>query len=371
MSDVILVLNAGSSTLKFAIFGIGSDGQLGDQICRGEVDAIGSEARLLVKGEGVPLTDGEPIVAPDHGSALQAVIRWLDAWLARLRLQAVGHRVVHGGRHHAEPVLIGSEVLAELETLVPLAPLHQPHNLAAVQALRKLHPELPQVACFDTAFHQSQPAVAKGFALPRALTEEGIIRYGFHGLSYEYVASVLPEHAGLMPDRVVVAHLEHGASMAALEHGRSIATTMGFTALDGLPMARRCGALDPGVILYLMRTRGLDLDGVTELLYRRSGLLGVSGISDDTRTLLASDDPGRVRQSSCSSTGSAARSARSRPRSAAWKRWCSPAESASMLRPSAPWCASRRRGWASRLILLPTRPVAQGSAPPETRSVSG
>jgi acetate kinase len=291
VSDIILVLNAGSSSLKFAIFGIASDGQPGRRICRGEVDAIGGKARLVVKGEGIAPVDGEPIAAPDHASALDAVTRWLDERFAQLRVQAAGHRVVHGGRRYAEPVLIDPEILTQLEALAPLAPLHQPHNLAAVRALGKIRPNLPQVACFDTAFHRFQPDVASRFALPRALTDEGIIRYGFHGLSYEYIASVLPAYLGELPDRAVVAHLGHGASMSALERGRSIATTMAFTALDGLPMGERCGALDPGVILYLMRSKGLDLDAITDLLYRKSGLLGVSGLSDDMRTLLASDDP--------------------------------------------------------------------------------
>ncbi|MDX1540066.1 MAG: acetate/propionate family kinase [Geminicoccaceae bacterium] len=291
MSDSILVLNAGSSSLKFAVFGLDTDRRLGERVCRGQVDAIGGDARLLVRPAATPASDGEPVSAPDHASALDAVLEALDRHLSGARLVAAGHRVVHGGRHHVRPVALNPAVLGDLEALVPLAPLHQPHALAAIRALAGLQAELPQVACFDTAFHQSQPEVARRFALPRALADEGVVRYGFHGLSYEYVAGALAEHAGQMPERVVVAHLGHGASMTALKAGRSVATTMGFSALDGLVMARRSGALDPGVILYLMREHGFGHDDLSRLLYEESGLLGVSGISSDMRTLLESDDP--------------------------------------------------------------------------------
>ena len=194
---------------------------------------------------------------------------------------------------YTEPVRIDSGVIEELTRLVPLAPLHQPHHLSAIAALAKLHPTLPQVACFDTSFHCTQPEVATRFALPRSLTDEGVRRYGFHGLSYEYIASVLPEVVGepAALGRVVVAHLGSGASMCAMRQCRSVATTMGFTALDGLPMSRRCGNLDPGVVLYLMQEKGMSADAVSDLLYHSSGLLGVSGLSDDMRTLLASDRP--------------------------------------------------------------------------------
>ena len=288
MTDAVLVVNAGSSSLKFALFDVASS----DRIAGGAIDAIGGSAQLVIEEDAAPSGHGEPVAAPDHASALAALDRWLTARWNGLRLRGVGHRVVHGGRAYAGPVLVDADVLARLETLVPLAPLHQPHNLAAIRAFAARQPGLPQVACFDTAFHQSQPEIAKRYALPGALTKEGIVRYGFHGLSYEYVASVIPKYLGRVPRRTVVAHLGQGASMAGLDHGRSVATTMGFTALDGLPMGRRCGALDPGVILYLMQARGLDVEQVSDLLYRRSGLLGVSGISDDMRALLASDDPG-------------------------------------------------------------------------------
>ena len=199
---------------------------------------------------------------------------------------AAGHRVVHGGVRYASPVRVTPEVMQELETLVPLAPLHQPHNLEPIKALAKRRPALPQVACFDTAFHTTQSPVAQAFALPRALGEAGIKRYGFHGLSYEYIASVLPEHLGDGADgRVVVAHLGAGASMCAMRGRQSVATTMGFTALEGLPMGTRTGAIDPGVILHLMSERGMSLGEVTELLYKKSGLLGLSGVSADVRDL--------------------------------------------------------------------------------------
>jgi acetate kinase len=207
-----------------------------------------------------------------------------------LTLTEVGHRVVHGGTLFLAPVLVDSMVINRLEQLIPLAPLHQPHNLAAIRSIARMKPDVPQVACFDTAFHCTQPPVAQAFALPRAVTDLGVKRYGFHGLSYEYIASVLPHYAGALADGgVVVAHLGNGASMCAMLGRKSHATTMGFTALDGLPMGTRCGSLDPGVLLYLMSERQMDLPAVTDLLYHRSGLLGVSGISSDMRELLASN----------------------------------------------------------------------------------
>lgn len=228
-----------------------------------------------------------------HEDALAALLRWLEGTFQDLRLVAAGHRVVHGGSLYTAPVRIDASVIAELRRLIPLAPLHQPHHLAAIAALSKLHPTLPQIACFDTAFHHTQPQVATAFALPRQLAAEGIRRYGFHGLSYEYIASVLPDFLGpvVADGRVVVAHLGSGASMCAMRTRESVATTMGFTALDGLPMSRRCGNLDPGVVLYLIQEKGMTAQAVSDLLYQSSGLYGVSGVSDDMRTLLASDDP--------------------------------------------------------------------------------
>jgi acetate kinase len=217
---------------------------------------------------------------------------WAREKLGHRRLAALGHRVVHGGLHHSRPARVTPELLAELEKLVPLAPLHEPHNLAPIKLAITLNPELPQVACFDTAFHRTAPEVEQAFALPYAFYEEGIRRYGFHGLSYEYIASVLPERAPeIAAGRVVVAHLGNGCSACAMRNRVSIATTMGFTALDGLPMGTRCGELDAGVVLHLIQQKGMSAEQLVDLLYRRSGMLGLSGVSSDFRELLASDDP--------------------------------------------------------------------------------
>ena len=224
---------------------------------------------------------------------LTTLLGWVEEQFPHHHLIAAGHRVVHGGSLYTSPVRIDSSVIDELRRLVPLAPLHQPHNLAAIAAIAKLHPALPQVACFDTAFHHTQPEVGAAFALPHSITTQGVRRYGFHGLSYEYITGVLPDVLGLAAadGRVVVAHLGSGASMCAMHRRHSVATTMGFTPLDGLVMGTRCGNLDPGVILYLIQEKGMTPQAVSDLLYHSSGLLGVSGISDDMRTLLASDDP--------------------------------------------------------------------------------
>jgi acetate kinase len=230
--------------------------------------------------------------ADGHLQAMRKLGAWLRERLADDRLVAAGHRVVHGGVDYTAPVRVEPEVLARLEALCPLAPLHQPHNLAAIRAVAAVDPDLPQVACFDTAFHRGHPELADWYALPRRFYEEGIRRYGFHGLSYEYIASVLPEAAPeIAGGPVVVAHLGSGASMCAMKAGRSIDSTMGFTALDGLPMGTRCGALDPGVVIHLIRACGMDADAIERMLYHECGLKGVSGISNDMRTLLASDDP--------------------------------------------------------------------------------
>jgi acetate kinase len=230
-----------------------------------------------------------------HDGAIQHLFRWADEEKKKLgdaRLAAVGHRVGHGGLKYFEPVRIDAGVLAYLEQLIPLVPLHQPHNLAAIRALEKRRPDLPQVACFDTAFHRSQPEVAQAYALPRAYTEKGVRRYGFHGISYEYIASELPRYdSRAAASRVIVAHLGNGSSLCAMKAGRSVATTMGFSSLDGLPMGTRCGSLDPGVILLLLDHLHLDARAIEALLYKESGLLGVSGISSDMRALLASADP--------------------------------------------------------------------------------
>jgi acetate kinase len=263
-------------------------------LCSGQIEGIGHRVHFFAKdAAGNALTDRHLAAGTGHEAALRVLLRWLDEHFADHSLAAVGHRVVHGGRLYSAPVRIDAAVLAELRRLIPLAPLHQPHHVAAIEAIARSHPALPQIACFDTAFHHGQPAVAAAFALPRRLAEEGVRRYGFHGLSYEYIAGVLPDHLGpeAAEGRVVVAHLGAGASLCAMRRRHSIATTMGFTALDGLMMAQRCGALDPGVVLYLLQQKGMTAEAVGDLLYHESGLGGVSGISDDMRTLLASPDP--------------------------------------------------------------------------------
>ena len=285
----LLVLNAGSSSIKFAVY----TGQDHPALAwRGQVGGLGgSRARLWVRDDrGVTTTD-ENLGNADHRSALQRLLDWLDAAVGYEQLLAVGHRVVHGGTDFHAPVRLTEANVEALDALSSLAPLHQPHNLAPVRILAELRPELPQVACFDTAFHCSQPAVAQRFALPREWTERGVIRYGFHGLSYEAVAERLrQEHPALAGARVIAAHLGNGASLCAMRDGRSMATSMGFTALDGLPMGQRCGALDPGVVLYLLE-QGMSREDVQDMLYHRSGLLGMSGISHDMRELLASTEP--------------------------------------------------------------------------------
>ncbi|WP_245593523.1 acetate/propionate family kinase [Azospirillum halopraeferens] len=291
--SAVLVINAGSSSLKFSVFrGVGAEP---DAVINGQISGIGTAPRFEAKDTArrvmADRTWGEGEAA-DRAALLGFLLDWIEDHLDGARLIAAGHRVVHGGATHSSPVRIDDGVLAELERLVPLAPLHQPHNLAAIRALAAAHPELPQVACFDTAFHRGQPWQAQTFALPREMTEAGIRRYGFHGLSYEYIARRLPQVAPVLADgRVVVCHLGSGASMCAIHGGRSVDSTMGFTAVDGLPMGTRTGALDPGVLIYLMRANGMDADALEKLLYYRSGLLGVSGISNDMRVLLESEDP--------------------------------------------------------------------------------
>ena len=296
MREPILVINAGSSSIKFSIFETAADRSLAAG-AHGQVEGLGAQtarpARMEVADAQGRQLIGQTLAGHDHQSAMTAIDDWFAAHVgSKAGFSGVGHRVVHGGVAYAEPVLVDDAVLAALEELVPLAPLHEPYNIAGIRAARATAAGVPQVACFDTAFHRSAPPLAQEFALPRALTAKGVRRYGFHGLSYEYIASVLPRIA---PDcasgKVIVAHLGNGASLCAMAAGRSVATTMGFTALDGLPMGTRTGALDPGVILYLLQHEGMDAKAIEQLLYHESGLLGVSGLSSDMRTLLASDRP--------------------------------------------------------------------------------
>jgi len=291
--DTILVVNAGSSSVKFQIFTVEGEGKLRRQI-KGQMDGIGSRPRLRASGpNGDSLADrAYPIEAvSDVPAAMDIAGEWLRNEL-RISPIAVGHRVVHGGPDYDRPVLIDHGVVARLERFVALAPLHQPHNLAPIRSLLANFPTLPQVACFDTAFHRTHDAVADHYAIPHQLHAEGVRRYGFHGLSYEYIAKTLPQIAPeVAKGRVIVAHLGSGASMCALKGGRSAESTMGFTALDGLPMGTRPGQIDPGVVLYLITEKGMSASNVQNFLYRDCGLKGLSGVSNDMRELEASKDP--------------------------------------------------------------------------------
>jgi acetate kinase len=292
VSETILVVNAGSSSIKFQLFALEAVDQL-KQLLKGQIDGIGVHPRLIAKGtDGQPIEEAWPaqeVASVPH--ALDQLVTFLRARLGKLPT-AIGHRVVHGGPDYAEPVVIDDAVLARLDRFSPLAPLHQPNNLAPIRAVRERQPQLLQVACFDTAFHRGHPEVADRYALPEQLYAEGVRRYGFHGLSYEYMANRLPAVApDIARGRVVVAHLGSGASMCAISAGKSVECTLGFTALDGLPMGTRPGQLDPGIVLYLMREKGMSAKEIERFLYNECGLKGLSGISNDVRELLASKDP--------------------------------------------------------------------------------
>ena len=297
MANTVLALNAGSSSIKFALAEIreSRDASAPRRIVAGAIDGIGIAPRLTVRdGAGNPLAERRWPTArqPAHDALLDTLLGWLEAHLGENVLVAVGHRVVHGGHDFISPVRVTLKILETLTALTPLAPLHQPHNLAPIRTMLTLRPNLPQVACFDTAFHHTQPVVATRFALPRDYENEGVRRYGFHGLSYEYIAGQLAKLSpALSRGRVIVAHLGNGASLCAMRDGQSIDTTMGFTTLDGLMMGTRCGTLDAGVPLYMGRWKRLSVEQIEHVLYNESGLLGVSGISSDMRDLLASPDP--------------------------------------------------------------------------------
>jgi acetate kinase len=293
VSTAIAVINAGSSSVKFSVF-VESSADLRLQV-RGQIESLFTAPRFVAKGaDGAVIGEkswgeGERL---GHDGALDFLIEFMRERGGGATLAGVGHRVVHGGMEYAQPVRVDAKVLGALEKYVPLAPLHQPHNLAPIRRLLERSPELPQVACFDTAFHRSNAELVQMFGLPYAMFEQGVRRYGFHGLSYEYIASVLPEHwPRAAAGRTIVLHLGNGASMCAMQGGRSVASTMGFTAVEGLMMGTRTGSLDPGVVLYLMDQRGMDARAIEKLLYHQSGLLGVSGISSDMRTLLESNEP--------------------------------------------------------------------------------
>jgi acetate kinase len=291
--DTILVANAGSSSVKFQLFGVESNGALKRQV-RGQVDGIGTNPRLRAIGADLTVLVDRAFLAPavsDVAGALAATGSWLREEL-QIHPIAIGHRVVHGGPDYERPVRVDAEVLQRLERYIPLAPLHQPFNLAPIRSVLARFPEIPQVACFDTAFHRGHGALADRYAIPESLYAEGVRRYGFHGLSYEYIANALPFVAPeIALRRVIVAHLGSGASMCAIEGGHSVESTMGFTALDGLPMGTRPGQIDPGVVLYLAAEKGMSPEKVQNFLYRDCGLRGLSGISNDMRQLQDSSDP--------------------------------------------------------------------------------
>lgn len=294
MGGLILVLNAGSSSLKFTLFA--DRGEVLEVLYSGQIDGILTESRFKARdGAGKPVAEqtwsaGTPI---GHEGAIETLFAWGREVLGGSSgIAAAGHRVVHGGLDYTKPTIVNDRILTDLEKFNPLAPLHQPHNLAAVRIIAKRRPDIPQVACFDTSFHASIPDLAQSFAIPRKFTARGVRRYGFHGLSYEYIASVLPGIDPVAADgRTVIAHLGNGASLCAMQGLKSMACTLGFTAVDGLMMGTRCGTLDPGVMLYLMDECGMNARDLENLIYKESGLLGVSGISSDMRTLLESGDP--------------------------------------------------------------------------------
>ena len=291
MTECVAVLNAGSSSIKFGLFETGADEKLR---FRGQIENIGVEPRMTVEDDR-----GERLAEKswgakelDHSSGTRIILETTVALLGGQAVSGVGHRVVHGGVEFTKATEVTQEVLAALRRLCPLAPLHQPHNLAPIESIAAAAPHIPQVACFDTAFHQSQPDIAQTFAIPRELTDSGVRRYGFHGLSYEFITGRMREVASAYADkRLVIAHLGNGASLCATHEGKSVASTMGFTAVDGLMMGTRCGAIDPGVLIYLMDERKMDARALERLIYKESGLLGVSGISSDMRKLRASTDP--------------------------------------------------------------------------------
>ena len=304
MTDVVLVLNSGSSSLKFAVYPVQArvaahntaTHTADEPLIRGEVAGIGSKPVLSANDDAGAIAVTEPLndipAEATHSWLITQLLERLQSRYTELNPVAAGHRIVHGGTKYTSPVMINAGVLHDLDELTPMAPLHQPLNLAAVWAIQRAAPGLAQVACFDTSFHRTQPRLAQLYALPRKLTDSGLIRYGFHGLSYEYIAGVLPQHLGTgAAGRVIVAHLGNGASICAMKDRKSIATTMGFTALDGLPMGRRCGDLDPGLVLYLLEQKGMRPFAIQKLLYQQSGLLGVSGLSNNMQVLQASADP--------------------------------------------------------------------------------
>jgi acetate kinase len=293
MTDILLTINAGSSSVKFSVYEI-AGGRL-TPLALGLIDGIGAEATFAAtksSGEKTEFVLDRSHGVADHKAALTAVLEWMEKEESGVQVLGVGHRVVHGGPIYSEPLLVNADNLRILRGFEPLAPLHQPYNLAGIEAAMEAFPEAAQVACFDTAFHRRHPYLADTFALPRQYYDEGVRRYGFHGLSYEFIDRILrQEEPVLARGKVIVAHLGNGASLCAIDAGKSVASTMGFTALDGVPMGTRCGQLDPGVVLYLMAEKKMSAAEITDLLYKNSGLKGMSGISQDMRVLEASHEP--------------------------------------------------------------------------------
>lgn len=289
MSAHLITLNAGSSSVKFGLFAVESGAPR--LVASGQAEGLGAEPRFQTRVAG-GASHVEMLVAGDHAGALEAIVSWLAGTFPQGEIAAVGHRVVHGGVTYAQPVVVVDAVLAALERLIPLAPLHQPHNLEGIRAARAAFPKVPQIACFDTAFHRGHDFLNDVYALPRRFYDAGLRRFGFHGLSYEFIARrfrrIEPSRAD---GRIVVAHLGNGASLCGMIAGRSVASTMGFSALEGLPMGTRSGRVDPGLLLYLLEQEKMSVSELTRLLYRESGLLGLSGLSQDMRTLEGSDSP--------------------------------------------------------------------------------
>ncbi len=291
MSQAFAAFNAGSSSIKFSVF-LAEHGSLA-LACHGRIENIDTQPHFIANDrEGQLLSEKTLDGDKPYEEVLAMMIAWMEDKLKPARLVALGHRVVHGGNLFHEPVTVTPKVMDELEKLVPLAPLHQPHSILMMRTLAALHPHLPQVACFDTAFHMSNSRLSRLYGLPPALEQQGVMRYGFHGLSYQHIAQELPKFEGRAAGRVVLAHLGGGASMCAMQNGKSVASTMGFSTLDGLPMGTRCGTLDPGVLLYLLQERRWSLKEVEDLLYHGSGLAGMSGLGADMRKILASDQSG-------------------------------------------------------------------------------